>query len=114
MLIKKEQAIKKQNTEDCIVFEYEYPSTNSSFAISKIEGRYPEKGKSKNLECEQAYYVISGSGTIYSEKGNFEIEKGDLYYFTKEEAYHVIGKNLEVCILNSPKWNLEQYILIEE
>lgn len=114
MLIKKEQAIKKQNSDKCIVFEYEYSSNDSSFAIAEICGRYPERGKSMNLECEQAYYVVSGSGTIYSEKGEFELNEGDLYYFKKEETYYVIGNNLRVCIINSPKWNFKQYKSIDD
>jgi len=67
-----------------------------------------------NLDCEQVYYVISGTGIIYSEKGEFKIEKGDLYYFERKEMYYVVGNNLEVCIINSPKWNFEQYKSIEE
>lgn len=114
MLIKKEQAIKKQNSDNCIVFEYDYLSSDSSFAIAKIKGRYPQKGKSVNLDCEQAYYVISGTGTIYSDKGEFKIEKGDLYYFEKKEAYYVVASNLEICILNSPQWNFKQYKQIED
>jgi mannose-6-phosphate isomerase-like protein (cupin superfamily) len=109
MLIKKERAIKKQNSENCIAYEYEYPDLDSSIAVAEVNGRYPESGKSVNLECKQVYYVISGSGIIFSEKGEFEIKEGDLYFFEKKESYYVDGKNLKVCIMNSPKWMIEQY-----
>ncbi|MFA7141851.1 MAG: hypothetical protein WC157_00940, partial [Candidatus Paceibacterota bacterium] len=44
----------------------------------------------------------------------FKIGQGDLYYFEKKEAYYIIGDNLRVCVINSPKWNLEQYKLIKD
>jgi len=109
MLIKKEV---KQNSSSCIVWEYDYPSKDSSFATALINGCYPDKGKSVNLECEQIYYIISGLGTIYSEKGDFSIVAGDAYYFDKGEAYSISGNNLLVAIINSPKWNPAQYKIV--
>ncbi|MDD4358318.1 MAG: hypothetical protein PHY30_00705 [Candidatus Pacebacteria bacterium] len=112
MLVKKEETFKKQNSSKCTVFEYEYPKQSSSFATALINGRYPEEGKSVNLDCEQIYFVISGSGVIHSEKGDFYINEGDLYYFEKKEAYFVNGNNLLVAIMNFPKWDFNQYKII--
>jgi mannose-6-phosphate isomerase-like protein (cupin superfamily) len=113
MLIKKGSIDKKQNSQDCTVWEYEYPSNNFSFATALINGRYPEKNKAVNNGCEGAYYIISGSGMIYSEKGEFLVSQGDLYYFEKGEKYWVSGVDLFVGIINAPRWTSEQYEIVE-
>jgi len=109
MLVKKNQSKKFENSKDCTVWEYEYPSELFSFATALINGRYPDKRRCANLECEEVYYVISGEGIIHSEFGDFKVEQGDLYFFKKREKYYIEGKKLFVALGNSPKWKLEQY-----
>jgi mannose-6-phosphate isomerase-like protein (cupin superfamily) len=111
--------IKRENTElkdslTCKVWEYDFPINDLGCATALINGRYPEKGKSKNLECEQIYYIISGKGIIFSDKGDFEVSEGDAYFFSKNEKYFVEGDNLFVVIINAPKWHSEQYVFSEE
>lgn len=113
MLIKKYQSKKVENSKDCVVWEYEYPSSLFSFATALINGRYPDKGQVTNLECEEIYYVVSGSGIIHSEFGDFKIEKRDMYFFKKAEKYWVEGKDLFLVLVNAPKWVAEQYRNIE-
>ncbi len=73
MHIKKLDAKKFENSKDCTVWEYKFPSKNLSYATALIDGRYPEQKRVTNLECEEIYFVISGSGIVHSEKGDFEI-----------------------------------------
>lgn len=113
MLIKKSASKKFQNSKDCTVWEYQFPSKDFSHATALIDGRYPEQKRATNLECEQTYFVISGSGIIHSEKGNFEISAGDLYFFEKGEAYWVDGSKLFVALVNAPKWTPEQYKIVD-
>ncbi len=109
MLVKKSQSKKIENSKDCTVWEYEYPSELSSFATAIINGRYPEKNQVTNLECEEVYFAISGSGIVHSEFGDFKIEQGDVYFFKKGEKYWVDGKNLFLVLLNTPKWTPKQH-----
>jgi mannose-6-phosphate isomerase-like protein (cupin superfamily) len=109
MLIKKSKSKKIQNSPDCTVWEYDFPSKDFSYATTLINGRYPEQKRVTNLECEEIYYVISGSGTIHSEKGDFAISEGDLYFFEKGEIYWVDGSNLLLALVNAPKWTPEQH-----
>lgn len=113
MLIKKSDSKKIQSSKDCTVWEYEYPSKESSFATALIDGRYPEKNRVRNLECEEIYYVVSGSGLVHSEKGDFEIGAGDLYYFEKGEIYWVEGNKLLLCLVNAPKWTPDQHQAVD-
>jgi len=109
MLVKKSQAKKFDNSKDCVVWEYEYPSKLFSFATAQINGRYPSKKRVTNLECEETYYVVSGTGVIHSERGDFKIEPGDLYFFKKTEKYWVEGRKLFLVLVNAPKWTPEQH-----
>ena len=64
------------------------------------------------MKCEEIYFVISGSGIIHSEKGNFKISKGDAYFFEKKEIYWIKGNKLLLALVNAPKWAPEQHKLV--
>jgi len=109
MLIKKENTREQKNSPACTVWEHDHPTNNLSLATSLINGRYPEEKRVTNLECEEIIFVISGSGTIHSEKGDFQINQGDSYHFETKEKYFIEGDNLLLGITNTPKWTFEQY-----
>jgi len=114
MLIKSSDSTKIENSKDCTVWEYLYPSELFSFAKALINGRYPEKDRVTNTDCEEIYYVMDGKGTVYSEKGTFQLNKGDLYFFEKGETYHVEGSNLLLVLVNAPKWTESQHKIVKE
>lgn len=113
MHIKKSDSKKIENSKDCTVWEYLYPSKLFSFGTALINGRYPEEKRVTNLEWEEIYYVISGSGIVHSEKGDFELGEGDLYFFEKGEVYWVEGNNLFLALVNAPKWTIEQHKIVD-
>jgi len=109
MLIKKKDSIEKHNSDSCTVHEYESGSKSMSFATAMIDGFYPNKGFACNTGCEEIYYVISGTGIIYTDKGASKVSEGDMYHFEKGEKYRVEGKKLFLALINSPPWNIGQY-----
>jgi mannose-6-phosphate isomerase-like protein (cupin superfamily) len=109
MLVKKSDSKRIENSKDCTVWEYKYPSVKFSAATALINGRYPDNGRVTNLECEEIYYVVSGSGIVHSEHGDFEINEGDLYFFEKAEKYWVEGKTLFLVLVNAPSFSPEQH-----
>ncbi|MBD3362354.1 hypothetical protein GF362_01390 [Candidatus Dojkabacteria bacterium] len=112
MKILKKEAKKVQNSPDCTVWEYEFPSELMSFATCLIDGRYPDKGRVSNTECEEIYFVLSGDGTVHSEEGDFDLAKGDMYAFKKGEKYWVEGNEFRLALFNAPKWTPEQHEII--
>ncbi|MHA1954620.1 MAG: cupin domain-containing protein [Candidatus Heimdallarchaeaceae archaeon] len=112
MLIKKSEAKKFENSKDCTVWEYNIPSKDFSYVTALIDGRYPEKKRVINLDCEEIYFVVSGSGIVHSEKGDFRINKGDVYFFEKSEVYWIEGSQLVLAIVNIPKWTPEQHKIV--
>ncbi|RLG09260.1 cupin domain-containing protein [Candidatus Pacearchaeota archaeon] len=113
MLIKKEESRKHENSKTCTVWEYDHLSEKLSYATSLINGRYPEEKRVTNLECEEMCYVMSGSGKIHSDKGDFEINEGDSYLFEQGEKYYIEGDNLKLALINSPKWRPEQHKVVD-
>ena len=114
MLIRKEDARRHENSPNCTVWEHDHPSKDLSYAIARIEGTYPENNKkAKNLECESIFVGLSGTGTIHSERGDFPINPQDSCYIPKGEKYSIEGNNLLLGISNSPKWNPEQYRVVD-
>lgn len=113
MLIKKSDSKKFENSEQCTVWEYPFASSLFSFATALINGRYPEERRVCNKECEEIYYVVSGTGVVHSEKGDFELNPGDVYFFVKAEKYFVIGKDLKLALVNAPKWSEEQHEVVD-
>jgi len=113
MLIKKEGAREHENSDTCSVREYEHPTDRLSYTTALIDGRYPIDKRAVNLECEQIYYVISGSGEIHSDKGDFEVHEGDSYHFERGERYWIKGSKLLLAVMNSPRWNKEQYGVVD-
>lgn len=113
MLIKKENTSEYQHSPACTVWEYEFSNKNFSCARAYIDGRYPKTKKVMNLDCEETYFVISGSGTIHSQKSDIEINEGDIYVFDKEEVYRVEGKQLFLILTSIPKRTPEQHKTVE-
>lgn len=109
MLIKESQAKKVANSDACAVQEYEFESEDLSLATAIINGRYPDEGRVFNRGCEEIYYVLSGSGVVHSEFGDFQICKGDAYHFKKGEKYWTEGDELRLVLVNAPKWTPEQH-----
>lgn len=95
------------------MWDYDYPSSQCSFATAFIDGRYPEHKRTVNVTCEEVYYVLSGSGIVHSEKGDFEMSEGDLYFFEKGEIYWTEGNKLSLVLVNAPKWSPEQHKIVD-
>ena len=109
MLIKKEDSFKQENSSSCTVREYDFPNKELWFAVSLINGRFPETGKGINHECNEMYYVLSGEGTIHHETGIYDIKEGDCFLFEKGKRYRVEGKNLRLALPTAPAWYFDQY-----
>ena len=113
MLIKKRDTKEHKNSNSCRVREYEHPTERWGFATARIDGRYPIEKRVVNLDSEQIFYVISGTGEIHSDKGDFEMNEGDSYHLERGEKYWMQGSKLVVALMNAPKWNPEQYRVVD-
>jgi len=113
MLIKKEEAKKVTNSDNCTVWEYNGKTDKFNTATAYINGRFPDEKRVVNLELEETYYVLSGSATIYSEKGTFEIKAGDVYIFAKGEKFYLEANELRLVVFCVPAFDPKQHIIVE-
>jgi mannose-6-phosphate isomerase-like protein (cupin superfamily) len=109
MLIKKEDTKEMANSETCTVWEYAFPSKKLGIATARINGRYPEKGKAMNTECDLIYYTISGKGVVHIDDNDFNIKQGDAVFIEKGSWYWVEGEDLFIALPAAPAWFFEQY-----
>ncbi len=112
MIVKKIDSVKHKNSETCIVWEYPYDASDSSFALGEIHGRYPELGFSVsavNEESTEMIYILSGVLTVHIEEKIFVAESGDFVRIEKNTAYFLEGNNAKFCIFNTPRWTPDQH-----
>lgn len=114
MLIKQEDARKKETSSSCTVWEYDFPNKELWFATAIINGRYPESGKTINHKCDEMYYVISGEWIVHNETWDYTIKEWDCFLFWKDKWYRVEGNNLKIALPTAPAWYLEQNECIDD
>lgn len=109
MIIRKEDAVKIENSKSCTVYEYFLGSEKVGIAKALINGRYPEEGSAMNEECDQIYFCTSGRGSIHCNGQTSTLEKDGAFLFKTGAPYWVEGDKLEVIVTNGPPFNPKQY-----
>lgn len=109
MLIKQENARKKENSPNCTVWEYDFGNKELWFTIAHINGRFPDIGKIINHESNEWFYVLEGKWIIHNETWDFEINPWDAFLCEKGKRYRIQWNNLKVTLSNSPAWYLQQF-----
>lgn len=113
MIVKKENRVKKQIAKDSSIWEYPIHNEKLGVALAKINGRFPDSGKTVNKVCQEIYYIISGSGKIFIEDKEFELNEEDVFLIDAGKRYYVIGENLILACSTSPDWYPEQQNIIK-
>ncbi|MFH1048763.1 MAG: hypothetical protein V1732_03810 [Patescibacteria group bacterium] len=63
-IIHKNQTKIFKNSEACVAIDYWTGDKDINGAVIEINGRYPNKGRTVNLECKEMAYIIKGSGKV--------------------------------------------------
>lgn len=89
---------------------YEYPTNNKDINIAFVEinGRYPDEGYCLNEICTESCYVIDGSGKLYVDNMEYELEKDTVVIINPGELYYYVG-DLRLCVPSTPAWTPEQH-----
>lgn len=112
-IVKYEDTIKKDNSENCQVIEYLMKDKDIDCARATIMGRYPDKGYSINEKCKELIHVISGSGIIAIEDQIISFKEKDTILINSGEKFYWNG-NCEVIMSCSPTFSTDQYKVIDE
>ncbi len=113
MLIKKNQAREKRNSNSCTIWEYNFPNKNLWFALGKIDWRFPEKWKNLNRECDEIYYVLSWTWVLHYDNSAYELNEWDAFFLEKGKPYWLEAKNLSLVLSTQPSFFPEQYVNVE-
>ncbi|HSW86195.1 MAG TPA: effector binding domain-containing protein [Rhabdochlamydiaceae bacterium] len=106
--VKKQDAIKHENSPNCIVYEYPMANSDMNIAVAEITHRYPDQGYSINHKCTEMAYVLKGSGKLVTETQAINLSVGDAVLIPQDEKYYWEG-NLTVVLPCAPAWYPEQH-----
>ena len=101
-----------KNGETCTTTQYDFDNKNVGFAISKINGRYPEEGYFVNEGVQELIYVLEGSGSLHKKNESVSFEKGDAVLIEKGEECYWLG-NCKVVTICCPAWYESQHKMIK-
>ncbi len=107
-IIKKEERLKIQNSEECSVFEYPFDDQDIELSCAKIDGRYPKEGFVMNEKIKEIFYINKGKGKIDIENKDFDVEEGDVILIQPKQKYFWQG-NLDIVLACNSKFSLEQH-----
>ena len=112
--VKKQDSEKVVNSKTSWLLEYsrELNDKDLDFCINTINGRYPEKGYTSNLECKEICYILEGCGLICKRDKSITFEEGDVILIDKKDEYFWDG-NCKMVMVCSPAWHKEQCKLLD-
>lgn len=113
-VIKKADAIKKDNSDCCKNLEYSFSDKDIDLCTSKITGRYPSKGYCLNKISKELVYIIKGNGKLVFTDKEVEFKSGDSILIYPDEKYYWDSNTCEVAIICNPAWSIEQYEVVDE
>jgi hypothetical protein len=110
-LIKANHISTKNNSSSCAVNEYIFNQPSIGIAKALIHGRYPIAPNKKNINIKSdiVYFVLGGSGVVHTAAGDFTLEPHDALFIAHGSWYWTDGNNLDILVISSPEWNVEQY-----
>lgn len=114
MLIKSSDSTKISIPEGTI---WDYPMPNEDVGISyqTLNGRVPTKGRGVNTVCQEIYFVISGTATIYLGDKHYSVGSNDIVVIEPNIASHLEGANdLKIITITRPNWYEKQYKIVED
>lgn len=109
MLIPKKDAKEVRNSPECIFWEYDTPSEKLGVGPTMIAGRYPEEGFAvRNNVCDEAFFVVAGTGVLHDESGAHRFDAGDLLFFPAGRWYWLEG-NVYGVASTAPPFFVKQH-----
>lgn len=111
-VIKKSQTNLFKNSEMCTAIEYPLNDKDINAAVIHLKGRYPDTGRTVNLECKELVYVINGVGKIVCEGEKTLISEGDVILIPQGEKFYWEGE-MTLFMPCTPAWHPEQHKMVK-
>ncbi|HVZ12475.1 MAG TPA: cupin domain-containing protein [Patescibacteria group bacterium] len=108
----KDQAKKLQNGETVVAYEYPLGEKDIDAAYVEVVGKYPVSGSAMNTVCKELAYVLKGSGKIFVEGEEYQLNEGSEVLIEPGEKFSWEG-DFTLIISCSPAWYPEQHKRID-
>ena len=96
------------NGKNCVAIEYPMDDKDINGAVIELTGRYPESGRTVNLECKELAYVIAGAGKVFVNDEKIDLQMGDLVLIEPGEKFFWDG-TMTLFVPCAPAWHPGQY-----
>ena len=96
-------------TDACTAVEYPLEDKDINAVVIKIDGRYPNEGRTVNEKCKELVYVMSGKGKLVVEGKEVDLKTGTVVLIEPGERFYWEGKELEMFMPCTPAWYSEQH-----
>ncbi len=97
-----------KNNDACIAYEYPLEDRDINAVVVKLNGRYPDTGRTVNTKCKELVYIIEGEGLISIENKKININRGDVILIEAGEKFYWEG-NLTMFMPCTPAWTAKQH-----
>jgi len=104
---KKAEAVRHENSEACVAYEYEMPSTEIDGAVIELTGRYPEDGWVINTVSTSLVHIVRGRGKVYFPDEEVVLAEDDQVMILPNEKYAFDG-DMKLLFFAAPAWTPEQ------
>lgn len=111
-LVKKSEAKSFQNSPVCTAYEYSLDDNDLNAAVIELKGRYPDSGRVVNKECKEIVHIIKGSGKVFINDNEIELNEGDQLLIEPNEKYYFDGEMTFIAPC-APAWYPEQHKEVE-
>jgi mannose-6-phosphate isomerase-like protein (cupin superfamily) len=108
----KHKTVEHKNGPTCTVIEHALHDDMADIAIAEISGRYPEKKRVVNKECNELAYVFEGKGKVVVNDKEQKLSAGDAIIIEAGEKYYWEG-NMKLFLSCRPAWNVAQHRLVD-
>lgn len=114
MIIQKSKTTKIPVNAHHVVWDYPMVNSSVGFSYQEIQGETPEHSWWKNTVCDEWYYVLSGTGTIYVEDACEQCHEGDIVILPVGKKHKIVGNHLRMIAITKPDWCEEQAQIIND
>lgn len=109
MIIKKSQRNLEVDEPDMKIFDYDLGTEEVGVSYQELRGRIPKEGQGKNLEVDEWYFVLEGTGTVAIDGQDFAIEQGDIVNLPKGSTSCLEANDMKILTITRPNWFEDQY-----
>jgi mannose-6-phosphate isomerase-like protein (cupin superfamily) len=106
--VKKQDALKHENSPNCTVYEYPTKSSEMNIAVAEITHRYPDQGYAVNNVCNEMGYILQGCGKLVTEVKAVFLYPGDVVSIPRGERFYWEG-TMTIILPCTPAWYPEQH-----